>query len=132
MDNPIFKRLTIIAYLLSFAMFFVVGQAKTPYTDYMVENYPDSHQAIVDLITSKNPDTEQKRVNFLIEYQCKALETLLKAMNEEGADFNILYRSLEKLTESTTAERKSMDFWTWPKTDWVEVEYDYFFTLDTQ
>lgn len=108
------------------------AQQKTPYTEYMLTNYPESHAAITEMVKTKNPEAEEKRVTFLIEYQCKALEILLQAMNEEGADFNILYRSLEKITESTAAERKSMDFWTWPKTDWVEVEYDYFFTLDTQ
>ncbi len=109
-----------------------LGQQKTPYTDYIKENYPTSHTAIVSYVKGKNPDAEEKRMTFLIEYQCKALETLLLAMSEEGADFKVLYRSIEKITESEASERKSMDFWTWPKTDWAEVEYDYFFTIDTQ
>lgn len=120
------------AILFYFLLTDLSAQQATPYTTYMQTNYPESHQAISAYVKSKNPDAEEKRLTFLIEYQCKALETLLQAMNEEGADFNILYRSIEKITESTAAERKTMDFWTWPKTDWVEVEYDYFFTLDTQ
>ena len=107
-------------------------QQKTPYTDYIKENYPTSYEAISSFVKEKNPDAEEKRMTFLIEYQCKALETLLLAMREEGADFKILYSSIEKITESTASERKSMDFWTWPKTDWAEVEYDDFFTIDTQ
>ena len=115
--------------LLSSALF---GQQKTPYTDYIKTSYPESHVAISGYMKQKNPDAAPERLTFLIEYQCKALETLLQAMNEEGADFNILYRSIEEITESTPEQRKTMDFWTWPNTDWVEVEYDYFFKLDTQ
>jgi ABC-type methionine transport system ATPase subunit len=126
------QTFTILFIVTLMASFGVFAQPKTPYTEYMKENYPSSHQEIEAFVKSKNPNAEEKRVTFLIEYQCKALETLLQAMKEENADFNVLYRSIEKITESSASERKSMDFWTWPKTDWVEVENDYFFALDTQ
>ena len=118
--------LTILCFSVSF------GQSQHPYTEYMAENYPASLEAITAYMKEKNPNADQAKMEFLVEFQCKALETLLQAMNDEGASFNILYRSIESITESAASDRKSMDFWTWPKTDWVEVKNDYLFTLETQ
>ena len=114
-----------------FAFNLVFGQdMQTPYSDWVKSEFSSSYKSIVTLIESKYGTEDTKQNLYMMELQCNAFNNVLVFMNSDSADWSILEKSLVHGCSYKGTDRGDMDWWEWPQTDWIKVEYEYKLLLE--
>ncbi|MFZ9045646.1 MAG: hypothetical protein ACO2ZZ_07250 [Cyclobacteriaceae bacterium] len=108
----------------------VCQQSQNPYSDWMKENYPSTHENIKEMITRVYGNDNEKKFNFLIEFQAKSLYNIFDLLDEEKANWDLFSTALNQWTQSKVEDRGE-NWWEWPDTNWKKVESEYLFLLDT-
>ncbi|MFT6136595.1 MAG: hypothetical protein ACJAZM_003100, partial [Cyclobacteriaceae bacterium] len=115
-----------------FSLTFVIAQeSASPYTDWVKTNYPETHTRLEALITKVYGNDNEKKFNFLVEYQAKSLYSLFELLKEEKADWALFSTALSQWSQSELDQRGE-NWWEWPDTNWNKVESEYLFLLDTK
>jgi hypothetical protein len=128
-----FKRLSILLIILmTFSSHPIFAQdSKTPYTDWMLENYPVTHTNVENMITRVYGNDNPDKFSFLVEFQAKSLYNIFDLMKKEEANWEVFSVALNQWSQSKV-ENRGENWWEWPDTNWKKVESEYLFLLDTQ
>ncbi|MDH5609976.1 MAG: hypothetical protein OEY56_10890 [Cyclobacteriaceae bacterium] len=118
--------------LFFFFLFFTAyGQEQSQtYTEWVKQEYEVSYTNIQSMVEKIWGNTDAKKTGLLVEMQCRALYMLFDAMNKKDANWEYLVQALDKWSVSTVEDR-SDKWWEWPHTNWMKVESEYYFLLDT-
>ncbi len=108
----------------------VLGQ-ENPNTAWVEKENPVSYQNIKAMVEKVWGDDDDKRNAYLIELHCLSLSNVLKEMNKPEADWDILVKALDKWSKSEVTDRGE-NWWEWPDTNWMKVESEYRFLLETK
>lgn len=109
----------------------VAQENENPYTSWVKENYPVTHDNIASMISRVYGDQDAQKFNFLVEYQAKSLYNVFELMKKEDAQWEMFSTALSQWSLSKVEDRGE-NWWEWPDTNWKKVESEYLFLIDTQ
>jgi hypothetical protein len=101
------------------------AQQETPYTDWAKKDYPKAQENINNMVTKIWGSDNAAQTNYLIELHCLSFYNIIVYMSGDQAKWDILEKSMVKWSQYKGADRAEMDFWDWPDTNWMKVEYEY-------
>ena len=108
-----------------------LSQEENPYSTWVKDNYPTTYTNIESMIAKVYGNENQKKFDFLVEYQAKALYNLFELLEKPDADWESFSSALTQWSQSDPTAR-SENWWEWPDTNWHKVESEYLFLIDTK
>lgn len=106
------------------------AQQETPYTDWAKKDYPKAQENIKTMVTKVWGSDNGAQTNYLIELHCLSFYNVIVYMSGDEANWNNLEKSMVKWSQYKGADRAEMDWWDWPDTNWMKVEYEYKLLLE--
>ena len=118
------KNLLRIVFLLSYTHI-SFAQSSTPNKDWVQENYVSTHENVMEMISKVWGTENSEQANYLAELQCLAFSKMLITMSKSEANFSYLEQAMNKWSQYKGVDRAEKNWWEWPDTNWIKVEYEY-------